>query len=58
MTITRSRRCAFRLLVRLAVAFRLAAVGELDTTISNVSPSTPIRGGTGPRGTSRAIGGL
>ncbi len=42
-----SIRWAVGLLGRLRVAVRLAVVADLDATISNVSPSTPIRGGGG-----------
>ena len=46
MTVSKSIRRAVALAGRLRVAARLAVVAELDATISNVSPSTPIRGGT------------
>jgi hypothetical protein len=45
LTRCRSIRLAVGLLGRLRIAVRLAAVADLDATISNVSPSTPIRGG-------------
>ena len=46
MILTKSSRWAFRLLGRLAVGTRFSLSAGLDTTISNVSPSAPIREGT------------
>lgn len=45
LTVHSPIRWALSLLGRLRVAARLGLVADLDATISNVSPSTPIRGG-------------
>lgn len=45
LTMNKSSRWAYGLLARLRVAVRAGLVADLDATISNVSPSTPIRGG-------------
>jgi hypothetical protein len=37
-----------RIIGRLRLAVRIGLMAALDTSISNISPSTPIRGGTAP----------
>lgn len=45
MTVNKSSRWAGGLLARLRVAVRAGLVADLDATISNVSPATPICSG-------------